>query len=145
MADATAARLAQGTKVYAEGGHDRVFHQTFGSVPGEQLRKAYACYLSTSSGPVIGTLYLSTARLAFCSDTPLSCHGPAAQPPEPMYYKVVLPLNQVKSVNPSASMRNRAERYIQITTMDNHEFWFMGFVSYDKALKNLYEALQRGT
>ncbi|BAS86271.1 Os03g0736700 [Oryza sativa Japonica Group] len=28
-------------------------------------------------------------------------------------------------------------------TTDNHEFWFMGFVSYDKALKNLYEALQR--
>jgi hypothetical protein len=26
--------------------------------------------------------------------------------------------------------------------MDNHEFWFMGFVSYDKALKNLNEALQ---
>jgi|UniRef100_A0A0E0KIR6 hypothetical protein len=57
--------------------------------------------------------------------------------------QVVLPLNQVKSVNPSASMTNRGERYIQIMTTDNHEFWFMGFVSYDKALKNLYEALQR--
>jgi hypothetical protein len=56
--------------------------------------------------------------------------------------QVVLPLSQVKTVNPSSSMRNRAERYIQITTMDNHEFWFMGFVNYDKALKNLYEALQ---
>ena len=87
MAGAAMAWLAQGTKVYAEGGHERVFHQVFGAVPGEQLRKAYACYLSTSSGPVIGTLYLSTARLAFCSDSPLSYHGPAAQPPEPMYYK----------------------------------------------------------
>ncbi|XP_062212339.1 GEM-like protein 1 isoform X2 [Phragmites australis] len=142
MADAAVARLAQGTKVYAEGGHDRVFHQTFGTMPGEQLRKAYACYLSTSSGPVIGTLYLSTARLAFCSDSPLCYQGPAGQPLECMYYKAMLPLNQVRSVNPSASMRNRAERYIQITTTDNHEFWFMGFVNYDKALKNLYEALQ---
>jgi hypothetical protein len=69
MADAAVARLTQGTKVYAEGGHDRI--QTFGTMPGETLRKAYACYLSTSSGPVIGTLYLSTARLAFCSDNPL--------------------------------------------------------------------------
>ncbi|BAF13110.1 GEM-like protein 1 [Oryza sativa Japonica Group] len=150
MADAAVARLAQGTKVYAEGGHDRVFTQAFGVVPGEQLRKAYACYLSTSSGPVIGTLYISTARLAFCSDSPISYHAPAvavagaapAHPPEAIY-KVVLPLNQVKSVNPSASMTNRGERYIQIMTTDNHEFWFMGFVSYDKALKNLYEALQR--
>ncbi|KAF0888470.1 hypothetical protein E2562_014708 [Oryza meyeriana var. granulata] len=149
MADAAAARLAQGTKVYAEGGHDRVFQQAFGVVPGEQLRKAYACYLSTSSGPVIGTLYISTARLAFCSDSPLPYQPPAGaaaaagHPPEGIYYKVVLPLNQVKSVNPSASVTNRGEKYIQITTTDNHEFWFMGFVSYDKALKNLYEALQR--
>nr|CAB3493312.1 unnamed protein product [Digitaria exilis] len=142
MADAAVARLAQGTKVYAEGGHDRVFYQTFGAMPGEQLRKAYACYLSTSSGPVIGTLYLSTARLAFCSDSPVCYQGPAGQPHECMYYKVVLPLSQLRSVSPSSSTRNRAERYIQITTMDNHEFWFMGFVNYDKALKNLYEALQ---
>lgn len=53
---------------------------------------------------------------------------------------MVLPLSQVTSVNPSSSMRNRAERYIQIMTMDNHEFWFMGFVNFDKAFKNLYEA-----
>ncbi|CAN6297866.1 unnamed protein product [Urochloa humidicola] len=142
MADAAVARLTQGTKVYAEGGHDRVFYQTFGAMPGEQLRKAYACYLSTSSGPIIGTLYLSTARLAFCSDSPVCYQGPAGPTQECMYYKVVLPLSQVKTANPSTSTRNRAERYIQITTMDNHEFWFMGFVNYDKALKNLYEALQ---
>ncbi|TVU45180.1 hypothetical protein EJB05_04655, partial [Eragrostis curvula] len=136
IADAAVARLAQGTKVYAEGGHDRVFHQTFGAVPGEKLRKAYACYLSTSSGPVIGTLYVSTARLAFCSDNPLCYQGPAGQPVECMYYKAS------SDMNPSASTRNRTERYIQVTTMDNHEFWFMGFVNYDKALKNLYEAMQ---
>uniref|UniRef100_J3LSL8 GRAM domain-containing protein n=1 Tax=Oryza brachyantha TaxID=4533 RepID=J3LSL8_ORYBR len=93
MADAAVARLAQGTKVYAEGGHDRVFQQAFGVVPGEQLRKAYACYLSTSTGPVIGTLYLSTARLAFCSDSPLPYQAPGAgaaaggHPPEGIYYK----------------------------------------------------------
>ncbi|VAH94582.1 GEM-like protein 1 [Triticum urartu] len=144
MADAAVARLAQGTKVYAEGGHERVFHQVFGGVPGEQLRKAYACYLSTSSGPVIGTLYLSTARLAFCSDSPVSYHAPSpTQPPEPMYYKVVLPLNQVRTVSPSASMWRPSERYIQVATTDSHEFWFMGFVSYDKALKHLSDALQR--
>lgn len=51
-------------------------------------------------------------------------------------------LEQLRSVNSSANVRNPAEKYIQIVTMDNHEFWFMGFVSYDKALKNLREALQ---
>ncbi|VAH94581.1 unnamed protein product [Triticum turgidum subsp. durum] len=101
MADAAVARLAQGTKVYAEGGHERVFHQVFGGVPGEQLRKAYACYLSTSSGPVIGTLYLSTARLAFCSDSPVSYHAPSpTQPPEPMYYKALKHLSDALQRRP---------------------------------------------
>ncbi|MQM05397.1 hypothetical protein Taro_038202 [Colocasia esculenta] len=79
-------KLAVGTKVLAEGGHDKVFQQTFGILPGEQLRKSYACYLSTSSGPVIGTLYLSTMRLAFCSDNPL-CYSPTPGQQEWMYYK----------------------------------------------------------
>jgi hypothetical protein len=38
---------------------------------GEKLCKAYACYLSTTSGPVIGTLYLSRACLTFCIYNPL--------------------------------------------------------------------------
>lgn len=62
-----------------------------------------------------------------------------------LHLQVVLPLNQLRTVSPSASMWNRADRYIQISTVDNHEFWFMGFVSYDKALKNLSEALQHRT
>ncbi|KAG6470737.1 hypothetical protein ZIOFF_071814 [Zingiber officinale] len=65
-------RIAQTTKVISEGGYEKVFHQTFEILPGEKLKKSYACYLSTSSGPVMGVLYLSTANLAFCSDNPLS-------------------------------------------------------------------------
>lgn len=72
LTDAALARITQGTKVLAEGGNDKVFQQTFNTYPGEQLWKSYACYISTSAGPVIGTLYLSTARIAFCSDNPVS-------------------------------------------------------------------------
>lgn len=87
--DAAMARLAQGTKVLAEGGCDKVFQQTFGILPGEQLKKAYACYLSTSSGPMIGTLYVSTRRLAFCSDKPLCYNVPQVQQ-ECIFYQVHL-------------------------------------------------------
>ncbi|KAG6473417.1 hypothetical protein ZIOFF_067333 [Zingiber officinale] len=65
-------RIAQTSKVISEGGYEKVFHQAFEKLPGEKLKKSYACYLSTSSGPVMGVLYLSTANLAFCSDNPLS-------------------------------------------------------------------------
>ncbi|KAG6532470.1 hypothetical protein ZIOFF_006316 [Zingiber officinale] len=72
ITDAAMGRIAQTTKVISEGGYEKVFHQTFEKLPGEKLKKSYACYLSTSSGPVMGVLYLSTANLAFCSDNPLS-------------------------------------------------------------------------
>lgn len=72
LADAAVGRIAQRTKVLAEGGYEKIFRQSFDTVPEEQLLKTYACYLSTSAGPVVGVLYLSTAKLAFCSDDPLS-------------------------------------------------------------------------
>lgn len=136
-------RLAQGTKVLAEGGHDKIFNQAFGTFPGEKLRKAFACYISTTSGPVIGTLYVSTLRLAFCSDNPLNHNAATAGPPEWVYYKVVVQIDQLRAVNPSANHSNPAEKYIQIVTADSHEFWFMGFVNYEKALHVLSESLHR--
>lgn len=74
-------------KVIAEGGHEKIFQQTFTVSPEEQLRKAYACYLSTSAGPVMGVVYLSTAKIAFCSDSPLSYK--VGNETEWTYYKVI--------------------------------------------------------
>ncbi|KAJ0571363.1 putative GEM-like protein [Helianthus annuus] len=71
IADAVVGRIAQGTKVLAEGGYDKIFRTTFKTIPEERLLKSYACYLSTSAGPVMGLLYISIAKLAFCSDNPL--------------------------------------------------------------------------
>lgn len=138
VADAAMGRIAQGTKVIAEGGYEKIFRTTFDTLPEEQLKRSYACYLSTSAGPVMGILYLSTAKLAFCSDNPLSYK--VGDQTEWSYYKVVIPLHQLRSVNPSTSKVNPAEKYIQIVSVDNHEFWFMGFVNYDSAVKSLQEA-----
>ncbi|KAL5558547.1 hypothetical protein UlMin_034758 [Ulmus minor] len=143
FADAAVGRIAQSTKVLAEGGYEKIFRQNFESTPEEQLLKTYACYLSTSAGPVMGILYLSTAKLAFCSDNPLSYNN--GDQTEWSYYKVVLPFHQLKAVNPSTSKVNPNEKYIQVISVDNHEFWFMGFVNYDSAVKNLKGALQTGS
>ncbi|XP_068642485.1 GEM-like protein 1 [Aristolochia californica] len=144
VTDAAMGRIAQGTKVLAEGGYEKIFLQTFETVPDEKLQESFACYLSTSAGPVMGILYLSTAKLAFCSDSPLSYK--VGDRNEWSYYKVLIPLHQLRAVNPSASKVNPAEKYIQVISVDNHEFWFMGFVSYDSAVKCLQQALiARGT
>ncbi|XWS25345.1 hypothetical protein CRYUN_Cryun27aG0061100 [Craigia yunnanensis] len=140
FADAAVSRIAQGTKVLAEGGYEKIFRTTFENVPEEQLLNTYACYLSTSAGPVMGVLYLSTEKLAFCSDNPLSYE--VGDQTQWSYYKVVIPLHQLRAVNPSASKANPAEKYIHIISVDNHEFWFMGFVYYDSAVKKFQGALQ---
>jgi hypothetical protein len=57
-----------------------------------------------------------------------------------MCLQVVVPVPHLRSVTPTASQQNPAERYIQVVSLDNHEFWFMGFVNYDSAVKYLQEA-----
>ncbi|KAE8693251.1 GLABRA2 expression modulator [Hibiscus syriacus] len=109
FAEAAMGRIAQGTKVLAEG-------------PEEQLQNSFACYLSTSAGPVMGVLYVSTEKLAYCSS---------------------YPLHQLKAINPSTSRANPSEKYIQVISVDSHEFWFMGFLNYDGAVACLQEALQQ--
>ncbi|XP_030550930.1 GEM-like protein 2 [Rhodamnia argentea] len=141
ITDAAIARLAQGKKMLSEGGRDKIFERNFDIQVGEKLLKAYACYLSTSSGRVIGTLYLSSKRLVFSGDEPIYKCSPSGQE-EWVYYKVVLQLDQLSFVCASSKESDPSEKYIQVVTRDGYEFWFMSFVSYEKALKNIHEALQ---
>ncbi|KAE8715400.1 GEM-like protein 1 [Hibiscus syriacus] len=104
FADAAVGKIAQTTKVIADGGYEKIFRTTFETVPEEKLLKTYACYLSTSTGPVVGVLYLSTEKLAFCSDNPLAYQ--VGDQTQYSYYKVVIPLHQPMTVNPSASKAN---------------------------------------
>ncbi|KAK4393992.1 GLABRA2 expression modulator [Sesamum angolense] len=112
LAEGALGRIAHGTKVLAEGGYEKIFRQTFETVSDEELKDSYACYLSTSAGPVMGVLYVSTAKLAFCSDNPLPYQS--GDKTEWSYYKIVIPLHLLKAVNTSASRTNPAEKYIQL-------------------------------
>ncbi|KAM3364685.1 hypothetical protein ACQJBY_014818 [Aegilops geniculata] len=143
ITDAAMGRIAQISKVISEGGYDKIFQQTFECLPDEKLKKAYACYLSTSHGPIMGVLYVSTAKLAFCSDSPVA-YVTEDNKTESAIYKIVVPVPHLRSVTPTASQQNPAERYIQVVSVDNHDFWFMGFVNYDSAVKCLQEAAPGG-
>ncbi|KAE8727880.1 hypothetical protein F3Y22_tig00005265pilonHSYRG00016 [Hibiscus syriacus] len=46
FADAAVGKIAQTTKVIADGGYEKIFGTTFETVPAEKLLKTYACYLS---------------------------------------------------------------------------------------------------
>lgn len=142
-------KLGLTAKALTEGGFESLYKQTFHTEPAERLKKSFACYLSTTTGPVAGTLYLSNVKVAFCSDRPLSFTAPSGQAAW-SYYKVVIPLEKIATVNPVTLSENPAAKYIQIVTVDGHDFWFMGFINYDKASMHLldgvadFAAAQRG-
>ncbi|KAB5519017.1 hypothetical protein DKX38_023336 [Salix brachista] len=127
-------------KAITEGGFESLFKHIFETDSNEKLKKTFACYLSTSTGPVAGTLYLSTARVAFCSDRPL-CHTAPSGEEAWSYYKVMIPLEKISTVNSEIMTENPSRKYIQIVTTDEHDFWFMGFVNFEKALQNLSESV----
>ncbi|XP_061351018.1 GEM-like protein 5 [Gastrolobium bilobum] len=127
-------------KAISEGGFESLYKQIFTTYPNEKLKKTFACYLSTTTGPVAGTLYLSNIHVAFCSDRPLCFTAPSGQETW-SYYKVMVPLAKIGAINPVIMRENSSERYIQIITVDGLDFWFMGFVNYDKAIKNLQEGI----
>lgn len=86
--EAALGKLSLTAKALTEGGFESLYKQTFPADPSERLKKTFACYLSTTTGPVAGTLYLSTHNLAFCSDRPLSFTAPSGQLAW-SYYKVI--------------------------------------------------------
>lgn len=88
VSDAAWGKVNLTAKAITKGGFDSLFKKIFAADPNEKLKKAFACYLSTAIGPVAGTLYLSTARVAFCSDRPLSFVAPSGQETW-TYYKVI--------------------------------------------------------
>ncbi|XP_078160397.1 GEM-like protein 5 [Carex rostrata] len=138
--EAAMGKLSLTAKALSGGGFESLYKQTFNSDPSEHLKKTFACYLSTSTGPVAGTLYLTNRNVAFCSDRPLSFTAPSGQVSW-SYYKVVVPLEKIAHVHPITMKETPPEKYIDIVTVDGHEFWFMGFVSYDKAVKNLHDSV----
>ncbi|KAF0924486.1 hypothetical protein E2562_010133 [Oryza meyeriana var. granulata] len=140
MSDAAMGKLSLGAKALTEGGFDKLYMQTFAAGADEHLKKTFACYLSTATGPVAGTLYLTDRNVAFCSDRPLSFTAPSGQTAW-SYYKVMIPLGKVAAVEPVTMKQNPPEKYVHIVTVDSHDFWFMGFVSYDKAVHNLVQAV----
>lgn len=53
----------------------------------------------------------------------------------------MVPLGNIATINPVVMRENSTEKYIQIVTIDGHDFWFMGFVNYEKASRHLTQSI----
>lgn len=58
--------------------------------------------------------------------------------------QVLIPIEKVKEVNESMNVNKLEQKYIEVVTKDGSEFWFMGFLRYEKALRNLKKAVSMG-
>ncbi|KAK7343303.1 hypothetical protein VNO77_11947 [Canavalia gladiata] len=142
ITDTVKGKLSLGAKILQVGGVDKVFMQLFGVKDEEKLLKASQCYLSTTSGPIAGLLFISTDKIAFCSDRSIKISSPEGESIR-VHYKVSIPLEKIKSVNQSQNLEKVSQKYIEIVTVDGFDFWFMGFLNYQKALRCLQKAISQ--
>ncbi|MBA0556855.1 hypothetical protein Golob_026925 [Gossypium lobatum] len=61
-------KLSLEARVFLVGGLEKIFKQLFSFREGEKFLKACQCYLSTTTGPVAVLLFISSEKVAFCSD-----------------------------------------------------------------------------
>ena len=132
--------MSLGARILQAGGIERVFRRYFSVGKREKLLKACLCYLSTTSGPIAGLLFISNEKIAFRSDRSLTFTSPKGDLIR-VPYKVSIPLRRIKRVSPSENVNKPNQKYIQIVTVDDFEFWFMGFVSYQRSFKYLQQVI----
>ncbi|KAL5543056.1 hypothetical protein UlMin_010766 [Ulmus minor] len=133
-------KLSFGARILRVGGVEKIFKKLFSAREGEKLLKASQCYLSTTAGPLAGLLFISTHKIAFCSQQSIKVSSPNGELVG-VRYKVVIPVNKVKSANQSENVNKPSQKYIEIVTVDNFDFWFMGFTNNKKAFKSLQQAI----
>ncbi|MFQ6630047.1 hypothetical protein Gotur_008292, partial [Gossypium turneri] len=127
-------QLSLGARILQVGGLEKVFKQLFSFREGEKLLKACQCYLSTTAGPIAGLLFITSEKVAFCSERSIKIPCPNGEYVR-VHYKVVVPVEKIKGVNQSENMKKPCQKYMEIVTVDGFDIWFMGFLNYQKAFK----------
>ncbi|KAL0409108.1 UNVERIFIED_CONTAM: GEM-like protein 4 [Sesamum radiatum] len=105
-------------------------------------RKVEAGGKNPPAGPIAGLLFVSTNRVAFCSDRSIILSSPAGKTLK-AHYKVMIPLRKIKKAAESENVKKPTQKYVQIVTDDNFEFWFMGFLNHGRTLKYLQQAIHQ--
>ncbi|CAA0818135.1 GRAM domain-containing protein / ABA-responsive protein-related [Striga hermonthica] len=129
LSETVKGKLSVGAKIIRKGGRENIFRDIFGLCHGEKLLKASQCYLSTTTGPIAGILFVSTQKVCFCSERSINVQSPSGGlliiP-----YKLSIPVKKIKGAYERENADNPAQKYIEIVSQDDFEFWFMGFVRF---------------
>ncbi|GAB4839634.1 hypothetical protein Ancab_029158 [Ancistrocladus abbreviatus] len=144
ISEALRSKLSLGVKILQLGSKEKIFRRVFSVREGEQLLKVSQCYLSTTAGPIAGLLFISTDKLAFCSNGAINVSSPSGDSVR-FHYKVVIPLGKIMRANQSENVKKPSQKYLQLVTTDDYEFWFMGFLNYKKTFRCLNQAISQAS
>ncbi|XP_022141576.1 putative GEM-like protein 8 [Momordica charantia] len=136
-------KLSLGAKMILKvGGLRKVYKQLFSVREEEKLLKACECHLSTTAGPLPGFLFISSHKLAFCSHKSIKFSSPNGDLLS-FHYKVVIPVGRVERVNQSENVNKPSQKYLEIVTVDNFDFWFMRFQNFQKTFRFLQQTISQ--
>ncbi|KAH0681926.1 hypothetical protein KY289_019678 [Solanum tuberosum] len=133
-------KLSLGAKILRVGGLEKIFKQKFSVRDDEKLLKVSQCYLSTTAGPIAGLLFISTDKIAFCSKRSIKLSSPTGKSLR-IRYKVSIPISKINKAKECENMEKPSQKYVQLVTEDDYEFWFMGFFNNQKTLRYLQQAI----
>ncbi|CAE6116527.1 unnamed protein product [Arabidopsis arenosa] len=133
-------KLSLGARILQMGGLEKIYKRLFKVCDEEKLFKTYQCYLSTTAGPIAGLLFISSKKIAFCSERSIKVASPQGDLTR-VHYKVSIPLCKINGVNQSQNAKKPSQKYLEVVTVDGFDFWFMGFLSYQKAFNSLEQVL----
>ncbi|KDO39984.1 hypothetical protein CISIN_1g044101mg, partial [Citrus sinensis] len=58
---------------------------------------------------------------------------------------VLRPIKKIKNIYESENVNTPDQNYIGVVTVEDFQFWFMGFLRYEKACINLQKAISKST
>lgn len=57
--------------------------------------------------------------------------------------QVVIPLRKIKIANKITNTKKLSQKYIEIVTGDDFDFWFMGFLDYQRTFRYIDQAISQ--
>ncbi|KAL8201448.1 hypothetical protein R6Q57_012787 [Mikania cordata] len=128
-------KLTYGSKIL----QGNAFRKSFSTRDGEKLLHASGCYIYTTAGAIAGKLFISTDRVSFCSDRSLKIYSTTGRLLK-FQYKVSVPLEKINGVGERMNLKRPSKKYLKFVTVDDFNFWFLGFPNYKKTLECLRQA-----
>ncbi|KAJ1400156.1 GRAM domain [Sesbania bispinosa] len=126
-------KLSLGARILQVGGVEKVFKQYFSVKEGEKLLKVSQCYLSTTSGPLAGFLFISNDKVAFCSERSMKVFNQKGLMCR-IRYKVAIPLKKINCVNQSQNVEKPTQKYIELVTNPSYIYSVAGNAKVQTAL-----------